>query len=231
MNAMCGPSVIGNALRDVFTLKQIGQALGIGFIQHVPFLKMPGFYQPHVDPAVVGNPMEPHEIALYKTICEGLDIGVEGAKNKGNNLKPWITAMVKAGLDWGKLNAYTFPSLPAVTENIKSKVGDNDGTTLFVNVVVKMAHMMYGDVFINKVFNHGDMKGWIEIGPLVPKPQNSDLVQAFLDDTPALWDLMAVTWTMEKAKVRAPVAQALVREGTRKLDALLMRTSAKSQLC
>ena len=183
---------------------------------------MDSFYQPHVEPSTIGNTMTPDEIQLYKEICNGLGVPFTGNSNKGNNLKPWISTMINVNLSWDTLRDHSFESFETVAANIKSKVGEGTGTELFVNVIVKMAHMMYGEEFVNKVFNDGDMKQWTQIGQLLPAPINEALVSGFNDDTPALWDLMSATLSMFQMREDQYKRHSLtlLQHGVNALDAL-----------
>jgi len=235
-NEMCDDTPIGRSLRKAFAYKQIGQSVGVKFIEEL-LKKMPSmmdaFYTPAVQPTVKGNAMTDAEIALYTSIIEGLRIDAsEGGK--GNNLKPWLTAMVKSGITWEELEAYRFPSLVPVVTNIMQRLGkdESSGVLLFINVVVKMTHMMYGDEFVQYVFNTGEMKDWIAVGPQIPpSPANATLVEVFLQDTPPLWDLMAFARTLAGDEIPASFARHLVQRGVFQLNyELLSREEVDEQL-
>ena len=92
---------------------------------------------------------------------------------------------------------------------------------LFINVVLKMSHKMFGTEFVHKVFNTGEMKEWIDVGQMIPsEPLDRTLVEAFLDDTPPMWDLMAFTIAFNRHQ-QAPSADArnLVIQGVELLNA------------
>ena len=92
---------------------------------------------------------------------------------------------------------------------------------------------MYGDDFIQYVFNTGPMKDWVDVGPQIPiVPADPRLVAAFLEDTPPLWDLMAFTRTMAGEvdwAYASRLALDLVHDGLDELNSLLRKREDEAQ--